>query len=504
MTEFIKRAATVAGTIIGLAVAVFLIAFILHFSELLAVLLLVLLCVGTLAGCARLAAWAWWSWRGPRVFYEREEKPARVVASHDGTWVALEKPILPPGLQTLTYSYEPRGLPAPASAVPMPLEAMPVTVRPVPSARSLIEQGALGRGQDILLGFDAEGNAVYRAWKLLKAILILGLQGGGKTTTACWLLAQVVLSGGRLAIIDKHARSEEDSLYAKLRPLEACLVCPVGDVPDTALQVLGVARAVFEARLAGEPCTFPLLLVVDEFSAILHQGESGGPWEAVARELVALVEDLNSEGRKHQCYAICIGQVANASRSGGTEVRDTFNTRIVHAMREKQAQLLGLTEQQQQIARLERGQIYVDSEGAEEPFFIQIPYLSEAELRLVAAYLRLSPPQTDSTLPTLPPLPYKPGQIPLPVTGDASALSSSLSSTTPLKIVPKALTAEERERERILAAHQENPDLSASALASLLHISNNKVALIKRIIAEAQQATSHGSAEASPSERGAV
>ncbi|HEY7346989.1 MAG TPA: hypothetical protein VH599_01625 [Ktedonobacterales bacterium] len=504
MTEFLKRAATIAGGIIGLVVAIFLIAFLLHFSELLAALLLVLLCIGTLAGCVRLAAWAWWAWHGPRVYYEREEKPARVVASRDGAWVALEKPVLPPGLQTLTYSYEPRGLPAPASSVSVPPEAMPVTVRPVPSTRTLIEQGALGRGQDILLGFDAEGNAIYRAWKQLKAILILGLQGGGKTTTACWMLAQVVLSGGRLAVIDKHARSEEDSLYAKLRPLEACLVCPVGDAPNTALQVLGVACAIFEARLAGEPCSFPLLLVVDEFSAILRQGESGGPWETVARELVALVEDLNFEGRKHQCYAICIGQATNASRNGGTEVRDTFNTRIVHAMREKQAQMLGLTEQQQQIARLERGQVYVDSEGAGEPFFVQIPSLSEADLRLIAAYLRLPSPQANPTMPTLPPLPYKPGRTPLPVTGDASALSSSLSPVAPLKRVPKALTPEERERERILAAHQENPDLSASALASLLHISNNKVALIKRIITEAQQVTNHASAEASPSEKGAI
>jgi hypothetical protein len=504
MTEFLKRAATVAGGIIGLVIAIFLIAFLLHFSGLLAVLLLILLCVGTLALCARLAAWAWWAWRGPRVFYEREDQPARVVASRDGTWVALEKPYLPPGLQTLTYSYEPRGLPAPASTVSVPPEAMPVMIHPVPAARTLIEQGVLGRGQDILLGFDAEGNAVYRAWKQLKAILILGLQGGGKTTTACWLLAQVILSGGRLAVIDKHARSEEDSLYAKLRPLEACLACPIGDAPDTALQVLEVARTVFEARLAGEPCSFPLLLVVDEFSAIMRQGESGGAWETVARELVALLEDLNSEGRKHQCYAICIGQAANASRSGGTEVRDTFNTRIVHAMREKQAQLLGLTEQQQQIARLERGQVYVDSEGAGEPFFLQIPYLSEADLLLIAAHLRRWKSQTEPPLPILPPLPYKPGRASQPTTDNAFTPSPPLSPVAPLKIVPRALTPEERERERILAAHQESPDLSASALASLLHISNNKVALIKRVLAEAQQATSHESAEASPNERGAI
>jgi hypothetical protein len=492
MSTFVKRAATIAGGIVGLVVAFFLVQFVLHFSGQLAILLAALLVVGILAGCVRLAAWAWWAWKSPRVLYESEHKQIRVVVSREGQWTALGKPTLPAGLQALTYHADAQivpALPAPAEAS----ERLPMLVQP-PLARTLLAQGAVGGGEELLLGFDAEGRPIRRSWKQIKAVLILGLQGGGKTTTACWLLVQVILGGGRLALIDKHARSEEDSLYAKLRPLQGCFTCPVGDAPASALEVVRFVRSVFDARLAGAPLSYPLLLVVDEFSAIMRQGGTDGPWATVAETLAALLEDLNFEGRKHQCYAICIGQAANASRSGGTEVRDTFNTRIVHAMREKQAQMLSLTEQKQQIARLAAGQVYIDIEGPEEPFFAQIPYLTESDLQFVATHLRLPAPQTKvqaeaaSPLPPVPPLPYKPGATPLPVAGEVAApsLSPPLSpAPAPLKLVPKALTAEERERERILAAHEENPDLSASGIASLLHISNNKVPLIKRIIAEA-------------------
>ena len=488
MLLFIKRAATVVGGIVGLVIAFFLVVFILHFSGLLAAVLVILLVVGTLAGCVKLVAWAWWAWKSPRVLYDTQQKQIRVVVSREGQWTALGKPPLPAGLQALTYHADAQVVPALPASVEAP-EIAPVRVPP-PLARTLIAQGAIGHGEELLLGFDAEGQPIRRPWKQLKAVLILGLQGGGKTTTACWLLVQVVLGGGRLAVIDKHAHSQEDSLYAKLRPLQGCFACPVGDAPATALEVVRFVRSVFDARLAGAPLSYPLLLVVDEFSAIMRQGGTDGPWATVAETLVALLEDLNFEGRKHWCYAICIGQAANASRSGGTEVRDTFNTRIVHAMREKQSQMLSLTEQKQQIARLMAGQVYIDIEGPEEPFFAQIPYLTEDDLQFVATHLRLPAAQvqaeTTAPLPTLPPLPPNPGATTRPSAEETPPLSPSLSPVAPLTLVRKALTAEERERERILTAHAENPELSASGIASLLHISNNKVPLIKRYIAEAE------------------
>src|SRR5205807_3797159 len=81
---------------------------------------------------------------------------------------------------------------------------------------------------------------------------------------------------------------------------------------------------------------------------------------------------------------IAIGQITNASRSGGTEIRDLFNTRMLHAMRETQAQMV-LPEYKQQVARLEKGQIFLDMEGRDEPFMVQVPLLSQKEMKAIAS-----------------------------------------------------------------------------------------------------------------------
>jgi hypothetical protein len=273
------------------------------------------------------------------------------------------------------------------------IEGAPVAALPapaIPNALQLYKQGVIGSRPEIMLGYDENGLEVWRPWKIIKAVLILGLQGGGKTRTAIWLFSQELMRGGRLALIDKHARAEEDSMYQAVRPFEPLFVAPVGDTPAAALRVINRASRIFAEREAGGRCEYPFILVVDEFTAIIRQKGTDGQWAEVAEKLTKLLEDLNTEGRKFKCYAICLGQAANATRSGGTEVRDTFNTRIAHTMREKQAQMLGLNEEKKQVRRLENGQAVVDIEGRDEPFFLQIPhatdeYIAELSRRLVDA-----------------------------------------------------------------------------------------------------------------------
>lgn len=469
MDDFPKRAGLAIGIIVGAVLAFFLVKFILFAEGFLTALLIVIGLVAAGSACTVMIAWARRAWRSPRIVFDTDQKQASIVIEQDGSWTAIPKQPFP---ALTSFTYQSSNKPIPMLPEPVVQEAQTVNAAP-PNARALISQGAVGRGEEILLGFDGEGQQIRRTWKQIKAVLILGLQGGGKTTTACWLLLQVVLAGGRIALIDKHAQSEEDSMAAKLEPLAGFFACPIGGNPATALEVIAYVRKVFDDRLNGASCDFGLILVVDEFSAIVRQAGTDGPWAEVADTLLPLLEDLNMEGRKHKVYALCIGQVANASRTGGSEVRDTFNTRIVHSMREKQAQLLSLTEFKQEIARLEIGQAYVDMEGAREPFFARIPYVSEADLNFVAGSL-VAPP-------VLPPLPYKPGREPTQ-TGSA-ALSPSLPQETPQKLT-KVLTEEERERERIIAAHQQYPDYTASDLRDLLHLSNNKIAKIRRIITE--------------------
>lgn len=264
------------------------------------------------------------------------------------------------------------------------------------TAYELLASGTLGN--DILLGYDKNGNEIRRTWKQLKAILILGLQGGGKTTTACWLMAQALSQGARLAVIDKHAKSEEDSMLQKIEPFMSFFDCHPGEDPESSLQVVRHVKRVFENRLDGAPCDYPLLLVVDEFSAIMAQASKDeSRWQECAKELAALIEELNFEGRKHKVYAICIGQATNATRTGGTEIRDLFNTRIVHGMRTKQAQMLSLNEYAKDIRSLDLGQVIVDMEGRDEPFFAQVPYLSDKDIKAIAG--RIGTPAMAHRLP---------------------------------------------------------------------------------------------------------
>lgn len=275
-------------------------------------------------------------------------------------------------------------LPEPASVDADPSPLIPA---PIPDALMVIRSANLPDGDDLLLGFDAMGTPVIRAWKKVKAILVLGLQGGGKTSTAIWLLLQVILKGGRLGLIDKHARSEDDSMYGRLRVLRVAFDVPVGDSPQAALRVVQHARKMLDTRLAGGSIAYPFVLVVDEFTAIMRQKGTGEGWSEVAQKLQGVLEDFNTEGRKHRCFAICIGQAANASRSGGTEVRDLFNTRLVHRMRSKQAQMLALTDYQDEIERLDTGQVCVDME-TDEPFIVTVPYANNEAVTLVAHSLQ--------------------------------------------------------------------------------------------------------------------
>lgn len=237
----------------------------------------------------------------------------------------------------------------------------------------------------IPIGSLRNGKRFERTLRQLKSILILGLQEGGKTNSAIHLIRHFVKHGAHLAIIDKHARSEEDSMTQKLSPLESRFDCPVGYNPETALKVVGHVKAILDERLEGAKCSYPIFIVVDEFTAIMRQ-TNGGKWQAVAKALEELIGDINQEGRKHQVFAICVGQIANASSTGGTEIRELFATRITHAMSVQQANILGLKEVNRQVQALGKGECFFQTEGF-SPFWLKIPYVEEEQLRRLAKSL---------------------------------------------------------------------------------------------------------------------
>jgi len=252
----------------------------------------------------------------------------------------------------------------------------PATRRPV-SAEYLLVTGELD-GEDLVLGVDGNGQLVRRTWRQILCVLILGLMGGGKTNTALWIVFQLLLKGYKVALIDRHAKSDE-STHARLKDFSSAYDTPVGDSPAAALRVVRHVRKVFESRRdQGASISYQLAFVVDEFTATMRAAtDKDSEWQLVAVELAALLEYLNTEGRKYGVYPICMGQAANASRAGGTEIRDLFHTRIIHAMRARQAQMLGLTEEKKAIQKLETGQVYLDIDGKDDPFAMTVPEVTK-------------------------------------------------------------------------------------------------------------------------------
>ena len=238
----------------------------------------------------------------------------------------------------------------------------------------------------IPIGTLQNGRRFDRTMRQTKSILILGKQEGGKTNSGVHFIRHFAKNGAHFAIIDKHAKSEEDSMTAKIKPLEKRFDCEVGIDPASSMRVVSHVRAVLDNRIEGAKCSYPLFLIVDEFTAIMRQVEDGGKWQDVGRELAAVIEDINTEGRKHQIFCVCIGQIANVSRTGGSEVREMFGTRIIHQMSAKQANLVGLAEMNKQVERLQTGEAIMQTGGL-EPFWIKLPYVTDEAVRKLARSL---------------------------------------------------------------------------------------------------------------------
>lgn len=243
----------------------------------------------------------------------------------------------------------------------------------------------------ILLGTDRKNNEVRRSLSELKSILILALPGQGKSTAASHILGQIIEQGGRIAIIDRHARSNE-SLSAMLSPFEAAFSMPPAYEPQSSMETLQYADETLNARMDGtQSSDTPFILVIDEMTDILKKLQQKSPWGDVSRSIADVVEGYNAMGRKYNCFVVAIGQLTNASRTGGTEIRELFTTRLIGGMQESQAKLILPKEIASQVPNLQVGEWIAALEGKEEPFKITVPRLSKDRIKQIAASIQRDP-----------------------------------------------------------------------------------------------------------------
>ena len=255
----------------------------------------------------------------------------------------------------------------------------------VPTEVSRNRSNPVSSDISILLGFDRKNKEIRKRMEELKSILVLGAAGLGKSSTVAFIVSQFIEQGATISIVDKHARSDE-SLSSMLSSFEKVFRQSPAFRPANAEEMAESAMLELEGRIEGSlSIEHPYLLIVDEFSDIMRQATQSGPWQKAALALVSIIEEIITGGRKYNVFVICIGQIVNASRTGGTEIRDMFNTRVIHGMKESQAHMVLPKQYKRDVANLEKGQVILDIEGKEDPFFVQVPLLTKADIKRVVA-----------------------------------------------------------------------------------------------------------------------
>jgi hypothetical protein len=256
----------------------------------------------------------------------------------------------------------------------------------VPTFADLLDRGRVGKGNPLLLGFEAGGQELTGSWLDLYSTIVAGMSGTGKTTSQRSLACQTALHGAKFAICDPHAGAADDSLSATLAPLSSVFVCEPASSDKQILEVVRYVADMGRRRVEGKDSdTTPLILWVDELTALLGRS-------SVAEPLAELLEQVAQEYRKRFVFVCGSGQLFTASRTT-SELRDSFASVLCHRMKRNQARLLLPTDEAEQVERLSTGRAVLwRTSGATTT--LQIPNTTAGDVQMVATLLA-TPRHTD-------------------------------------------------------------------------------------------------------------
>lgn len=227
------------------------------------------------------------------------------------------------------------------------LEASAAAPVNVPTFRQLLDAGTVGAGQPMLLGFTADG-PLQGSWNDLYSAAIAGATGSGKTTTTRFIASQGALQGAEFAIIDPHAGAGDESLAGTLAPLYHSFKWQPATTNDEILDLVTLIENEIDRRARYGGAEAPLIVAVDELTALLKK-------PSLEKSLAIMLERIAQEGRKLRIYAMLCGQIWSASRSGGSELRDSLASAYVHRIKRAQARFLLPPEEAADAERLATG-----------------------------------------------------------------------------------------------------------------------------------------------------
>ena len=270
--------------------------------------------------------------------------------------------------------------------------------------------------------------------KVPYVVMVVGVNGVGKTTTTKLLLAQIAAQGGHIALCDPHGQHDQ-GLLTQCHPISGACIRQAVAPDEISEAILFVDKIGSQRTRQGRGGT-PVVLVVDEFTALVIR-------QALPDDILLRLTAMAVEYAKFNLHILLIAHDWSKAALGslGTPLRRAITHRIIHRSDMQNAEFLlpnaGLA---RQVPTLTTGQALSWSDTG--PVTLAVPLVDDATLRAAA---RGKPPQ-----------PYVPG----------AKLHLLAQATPPAPVAAPVLTHEDR----IIALLRDQPGLQLGEIVAALPI----------------------------------
>ena len=226
------------------------------------------------------------------------------------------------------------------------------------------------RQGSVLVGYGPTRQPVYFALDDFVSAAVGGCSGSGKSSKLRFLVAQLILQGVNVSLLDAHAGNEQslaDSLGNLVNLPNVRLFNPF----ETADAVETMLSDVQQAIDAGKPADVPCVFILDEIR----------PLNKRCSDVETLMDKLANEGRKFNQFGVFSSQTWEASmfKQAGSAARDACVLKLSARMPKKQAHILFAdNEAAKTVSRLQQPEMFADS--MKFSGVVDVPFCSRTDL----------------------------------------------------------------------------------------------------------------------------
>lgn len=243
-----------------------------------------------------------------------------------------------------------------------------------------------------------KGERILVPWRNSNGLLIAGIPGTGKSTTASYYIHQYAYKGTKFIICDYNAAlGTGETLLSRVNHLEDTFLYPPATTKKQIEDYIYQIQKIGDDRYSGRQTDhFPILFVIDEFPAFIYDysppqvtntkvsgdKKSDEGETRITERAPDFIESLTSslwKYRKVNIHFMLIGQDwAQAGTNGVRKLRSAITDRVIHRVDESQAAMFGFSTriEQKYISSMSTGvAFYKGSTG--DGLSIAIPEITE-------------------------------------------------------------------------------------------------------------------------------